>query len=54
MERKASKGRKVRYNVHDKLQNFMFPLGISGSGGSNEDGSGSGMDADKMFSSLFQ
>eukprot|EP01032_Pedospumella_encystans_P027423 gene27423-30995_t len=28
VERKASKGRKVRYNVHDKLQNFMFPLSL--------------------------
>jgi len=26
VERKASKGRKIRYTVHDKLQNFMFPV----------------------------
>jgi hypothetical protein len=48
VERKASKGRKVRYNVHDKLQNFMFPMGLSGA-----DAAG-GMDSEKLFQSLFQ
>jgi len=47
VERKASKGRKVRYNVHDKLQNFMFPLSL----GTAEVG---GIDAEKLFHSLFQ
>ena len=47
VERKASKGRKVRYNVHDKLQNFMFPVGVSAA----EVG---GIDADRLFQSLFQ
>ena len=49
MERKASKGRKVRYNVHDKLQNFMFPVG--GSLALTENIS---IDAEKLFQSLFQ
>jgi hypothetical protein len=26
VDRKASKGRKLRYAVHPKLQNFMFPV----------------------------
>jgi protein AATF/BFR2 len=26
VDRKASKGRKIRYVVHPKLQNFMFPI----------------------------
>lgn len=26
VDRKASKGRKVSYEVHAKLQNFMFPV----------------------------
>eukprot|EP01035_Chromulina_nebulosa_P005656 gene5656-7680_t len=26
VERKASKGRKIRYKVHAKLQHFMFPI----------------------------
>jgi hypothetical protein len=47
VERKASKGRKVRYNVHDKLQNFMFPLSLGGV----EVG---GIDSEKLFHSLFQ
>jgi hypothetical protein len=51
VERKASKGRKVRYNVHDKLQNFMFPLSHLGGG---EAMAGAGMDAERLFQSLFQ
>lgn len=49
MERKASKGRKVRYNVHDKLQNFMFPVGGGASAVENIS-----IDAEKLFQSLFQ
>lgn len=26
VDRRASKGRKIRYTVHDKLQNFMYPV----------------------------
>lgn len=26
VDRRASKGRKIRYVVHPKLQNFMFPV----------------------------
>ena len=26
IDRKATKGRKIKYIVHDKLQNFMTPL----------------------------
>lgn len=48
VERKASKGRKVRYNVHDKLQNFMFPLAHVGNA------EVAGVDAEKLFQSLFQ
>jgi len=29
VDRKASKGRKIRYVVHPKLQNFMFPMKLS-------------------------
>ena len=29
VDTKASKGRKIRYNVHPKLQNFMFPSNTS-------------------------
>jgi hypothetical protein len=47
VERKASKGRKVRYNTHAKLQNFLFPVPafVEGNGG---------IDAEKLFQSLFQ
>jgi len=50
VERKASKGRKVRYNVHDKLQNFMFPLSLSLGMGPDV----GGIDSEKLFHSLFQ
>jgi hypothetical protein len=57
VDRKASKGRKVRYNVHDKLQNFMFPqqryVSSSGSRGGG-DSQLSTIDADRLFQSLFQ
>ena len=30
MDTKASKGRKLRYEVHAKLQNFMVPVPVAG------------------------
>ncbi|KAJ1994170.1 rRNA-processing protein bfr2 [Dimargaris cristalligena] len=30
VDNKASKGRRLRYHVHEKLQNFMAPMGTSG------------------------
>ncbi|KAF7294519.1 Sorting nexin-41 [Mycena kentingensis (nom. inval.)] len=30
VDTKASKGRKIRYDVHEKLQNFMVPVPVSG------------------------
>lgn len=44
VDRKASKGRKLRYTVHAKLQNFMFPVPPAASD----------MDIDRLLSSLFQ
>jgi protein AATF/BFR2 len=29
VDRKASKGRRVRYNVHTKLQSYMFPIPVA-------------------------
>ena len=46
VDRKASKGRKLRYTVHTKLQNFMFPIPYPNS---NSDA-----DADRVMQSLFQ
>ena len=46
VDRKASKGRRIRYVVHAKLQNFMFP--VSHAYGGEED------DGGKLFQSLFQ
>ena len=43
VDRKASKGRKVRYNLHPKLENFMYPE-------ATEDPDG--LDVDRLFSSL--
>ena len=44
VDTKASKGRKMRYNVHEKLQNFMAP----------EDRTTWGeRQADELFGSLF-
>mmetsp|Transcript_1859 Transcript_1859/g.3357 ORF Transcript_1859/g.3357 Transcript_1859/m.3357 type:complete len:300 (+) Transcript_1859:151-1050(+) len=44
VDRRASKGRKIRYVVHEKLQNFTFPMGRP---------SGSVMDDDVLFKSMF-
>ncbi|KAF8920698.1 apoptosis-antagonizing transcription factor [Mucidula mucida] len=30
VDTKASKGRKIRYDVHEKLQNFMVPISVQG------------------------
>jgi protein AATF/BFR2 len=43
VDRKASKGRKLRYVVHEKLTNFMFPIPA------NET-----VDSDRIMASLFQ
>lgn len=45
VDRKASKGRKIRYVVHSKLQNFMFPIPTIATGS---------IDEDRLFASLFQ
>ena len=45
VDRKASKGRKIRYLPHKKLENFMFPIQIRQS---------SAQDSNRLFSSLFQ
>mmetsp|Transcript_6355 Transcript_6355/g.9509 ORF Transcript_6355/g.9509 Transcript_6355/m.9509 type:complete len:303 (+) Transcript_6355:3-911(+) len=45
VERKASKGRKIRYKVHTKLQHFMFPIPAVPT---------AGLDVDRLFVSLFQ
>jgi protein AATF/BFR2 len=44
VDRKASKGRKIRYVTHAKLQNFMFPIAQPSPP----------MDVDRLFQSLFQ
>jgi protein AATF/BFR2 len=44
VDRKATKGRKIRYVVHPKLQNFMFP----------QPGPTPQVDVDRLFQSLFQ
>lgn len=48
VDRKASKGRKIRYVVHSKLENFMFPTPLG-----NETASLS-FDSERLFRSLFQ
>ena len=47
VDRKASKGRKIRYVPHTKLQNFMFPMGVT----KKEELL---IDSDRLFASLFQ
>lgn len=63
VDRKASKGRKIRYVPHTKLQNFMFPQENSSNyndNGSNGVGGKYGnekpllVDSDRLFASLFQ
>lgn len=43
-DRKASKGRKIRYMKHKKMENFMFPVHVQESA----------TDSNKLFRSLFQ
>lgn len=45
VDRKASKGRKVRYILHPKLQNFMFPM---------KQALADDVIDDRLFNSLFQ
>ena len=67
VDRKASKGRKIRYTRHPKLENFMFPVSLAtlGTAGqqvaelvSSDYGSGSagidGANTSRFFQSLFQ
>jgi hypothetical protein len=63
VDRKASKGRKIRYVVHNKIQNFMFPvpfsLAVLSSSSSSSLSLGNGemrtnVDSDRLFHSLFQ
>jgi protein AATF/BFR2 len=49
VDRKASKGRRIRYTVHSKLQNFMFPVPYA-----NQNELGFSMDSERLFTSLFQ
>ena len=49
VDRRASKGRKLRFHVHDKLVNFMAPASDSHGGGSG-DGGGVGP---ALFTNLF-
>ena len=44
VDRRASKGRKIRYVVHAKLQNFMFPVELPEAP----------VDVDRLYQSLFQ
>lgn len=44
VDRKASKGRKIRFVAHGKLQNFMFPVALPEAL----------IDVDMLFNSLFQ
>lgn len=46
VDRRASKGRKIRYQVHQKLVNFTFPV-------SRPQSNSTGMDEDEWFRSLF-
>lgn len=46
VDTKASKGRKLRYEVHERLQNFMVPIPLAASGGWHEE------KVDELFASL--
>ena len=46
VDTKASKGRKLRYEVHEKLQNFMVPIPLAANGGWHEE------KIDELFSSI--
>jgi hypothetical protein len=47
VDRKASKGRKIRYHVYPKIVNFTFPLQRAAASGNTT------MDSDEWFKSLF-
>jgi protein AATF/BFR2 len=47
VDRKASKGRKIRYTVHEKLQNFTFPVPTIST-------TAIPIDSTRLFASLFQ
>jgi protein AATF/BFR2 len=47
VDRKASKGRKIRYVLHNKIQNFMFPIPAVAPNLQQ-------VDSEKLFQSLFQ
>ena len=46
VDTKASKGRKLRYEVHEKLQNFMVPIPLAVNGGWHEE------KIDELFASV--
>lgn len=52
VDRKASKGRKIKYVPHEKLKNFMFPIPLY-SMTSNNNFAGAN-DVDRLYQSLFQ
>ena len=64
VDRKASKGRKIKYVAHEKLKNFMFPIPtyaasrISGGGGfalaTTNNFFTDKEDIDRLYKSLFQ
>ena len=55
VDRKASKGRKIRYVPHVKLQNFMFPIANNGSREKTDNYDAvSLLDSDRLMTSLFQ
>ena len=62
VDRKASKGRKIRYTRHPKIENFMFPVSLAslstGLHGSHDSSVGNigefGTDQNRFYQSLFQ
>jgi hypothetical protein len=52
VDRKASKGRKIKFVAHEKLKNFMFPLPLY-SMTANYNFSAAN-DVDRLYQSLFQ
>jgi len=54
VDRRASKGRKLRFHVHDKLVNFTSPAAAGGYMiGSGDGGEASGGVGAALFSNLF-
>lgn len=55
IDRKASKGRRIRYTVHQKLAHFMFPIPKAVLVANSVSGGVSAMvDSDRLLASLFQ